>query len=117
MQDDIYLQSDRFLSNVLRKLRKIGYTDVEKNYDDVLMEWSNIGNVIDSYPKLKYKNMIMNVWADSWEAGGIYYLSSYEGEIDVKFASDLIKCINQVVQETGENVELGIEFSVGKGLK
>ncbi len=50
---------------------------------------------------------------NAWQDGGVYHLFAPVGsQIDVKFTMALVACVNDVVQETGQNVELGIEFSV-----
>jgi hypothetical protein len=102
MRDDVKEQSAFFLNEVKKKLNLIGYKKVETT-DEF------------QYLRLFHMGMQMTVWVDNnaWQAGGLYYLSAYMGsQIDVKFTRDLIACINEVVQETGQNVELGIEFSV-----
>lgn len=114
MRDDVAEQVTAFLTAVKDKLNQIGYKKVELTNGKGIT-WADGTTDTDPYPALLHMGMQMTVWADNnaWQDGGIYYLSAYVGsQIDVKFTRDLIACINEVVQETGQNVELGIEFSV-----
>ncbi len=65
-----------------------------------------------SLPSLSYNkdDIVISIWScNGWEFGGIYYMSiNKPGNID--FVSAVLRCINDIIDETKENIEIGIGF-------
>lgn len=99
-----------FMKNLKGKLDERGYKDVKINSMAIKHKWENLGVVEDEYPKLFYNDMCVHVW-DTVRWHDVYYMASYSGTtVDVEFARDVIACIDLICQETGRNIEIGIEF-------
>lgn len=115
---EIIIQARQFMANLQRKLQDSGFLTVLL-LDRGILEFKSGNHLRDSeeFPELIYKNddIIIGVWAspDGWDFGGIYYISVDNPDY-IDFVLAAIKHTNEISQETGENIEIGIGFEYNK---